>query len=293
MQFGKVENPGEVDFTIPPDHPGSAAALAKGQTGLKEVYVGSTSWSRSELKGFYPRGTKDELTYYGQQFNSIEFNATFYNNYPPEQIERWRDKTPKDFRFFPKVHRFISHVKWLNEADRPVEEFCHSVRAFEDRLGMAFMQMHNNFGPNHEERLRAFLDYWPKDVPLAVELRHTDWFNQPEVAERLYALMERHQVANIIVDTAGRRDLMHMRLTSPVAFVRFVGAVHPCDADRIREWVARIQSWKQQGLEKLYFFVHQNMEKESPLLIYQFMEAFNKAFELQLRQPKQQTLSLF
>ena len=40
-------------------------------------------------------------------------------------------------------------------------------------------------------------------------------------------------ISNVIVDTAGRRDLMHMRLTNPTAFVRYVGANHESDYTRL------------------------------------------------------------
>ena len=292
MKFGSVDNPEEIDFTIPADHPGTASVLAKGEGGLQEVFVGCAKWNKGDLKGFYPRGTKDELGYYSQQFNSIELNATFYNAYRAEQIEVWRDKTPDDFKFFPKVHQYISHVKRLNNVEMPIEDFCQSARAFNEKLGMVFLQVHNNFAPKNVERLQAVLEFWPKDIPLAVELRHTDWFNDEEVAEDLFALLETHNAANIIVDTAGRRDLMHMRLTSPVAFIRYVGANHASDYDRLNDWIERIKVWKDQGLEKLYFFVHQNMEKESPLLSYKFIEEFNKAFDYDLRLPVQQTLKV-
>lgn len=292
MKFGSVDNPEEIDFTIPADHPGTASILSKGKGGLQEVFVGCAKWNKQDLKGFYPRGTKDELGYYAQQFNSIELNATFYNSYRADQIEVWRDKTPEDFKFFPKVHQYISHVKRLNSVEMPIEDYCNNIRAFGDKLGMVFLQVHNNFAPKNAERLQTVLEFWPKDIPLAVELRHTEWFNNDEVAEDLYALLETHNAANIIVDTAGRRDLMHMRLTSPVAFIRYVGANHASDYDRLHDWIERIKIWKDQGLEKLYFFVHQNMEKESPLLSYKFIEEFNKAFDFDLRLPVQQTLKV-
>ncbi len=292
MKFGSVDNPEAVDFTIPADHHGTAAALAKGKGGLKEVFVGCAKWNKGDLKGFYPRGTKDELGYYSQQFNSIELNATFYNSYQPDQIAAWRDKTPEDFKFFPKVHRYVSHVKRLNNVEMSMEEYCQTIRTFEDKLGMVFLQLHNNFAPKNVERLQTALEFWPKDIPLAVELRHTDWYNDEAVAEDLFALLETHNAANIIVDTAGRRDLMHMRLTTPVAFVRYVGANHASDYDRLHDWIDRIKAWKDQGLEKLYFFVHQNMEKESPLLSYKFIEEFNKTFDYELRLPVQQTLKV-
>lgn len=290
MKFGSVENPELIDFIIPKDHPGTVSALAKGKGGLKEVFVGCAKWNKSDLKGFYPRGTKDELAYYSQQFNSIELNATFYNRYSSDHVTDWRGKTPDDFKFFPKVHRYISHIKRLNNVEMSIEEFCQTIRSFEDKLGMAFLQVHNNFAPKNIDRLITALEFWPKDIPLAVEFRHTDWFNDEAVAEDLYALLETHGAANIIVDTAGRRDIMHMRLTTPVAFVRYVGANHASDYDRLNDWIERIKVWKDQGLEKLYFFIHQNLEKESPLLSYQFIETFNKTFDFDLRLPVKQQL---
>ncbi len=285
MKFGSVENPELVDFTLPEDHHGTANALAKGDGSLAEVFVGCAKWNKGDLKGFYPRGTKDELSYYATQFNSIELNATFYNAYRPEQITVWKEKTPDNFKFFPKVHQYVSHVKRLNNVEMPVEDFCNSARAFGEKLGMVFLQVHNNFGPKYIDRLQSVLDFWPKDIPLAVELRHTDWFNDESVADETYALFEEHQVANIVTDTAGRRDLLHMRLTSPVAFVRYVGANHDSDYERLDDWVTRIKQWKEQGLEKLYFFVHQNLEKESPLLSAKFIEDFNKAFGTTIKIP--------
>ncbi len=277
MKFGSVDNPEEIDFLLPNDHTETKAILAKGSSGLSDVFVGCAKWNKGDLKGFYPRGTKDELAYYSTQFNSIELNATFYNAYRSEQITVWREKTPENFKFFPKVHQYISHVKRLNNVEMPIEEFCNSARAFEQKLGMAFLQVHNNFGPKNFDRLQSVVEFWPKDIPLAVELRHTDWYNDESVANELYGLFEEHQVANIVTDTAGRRDLLHMRLTSPVAFVRYVGANHETDYTRLEDWIQRIKTWKSQGLEKLYFFVHQNLEKESPLLSAKFIKDLNEA----------------
>lgn len=286
MKFGSVENPELIDFKLPADHTGTKAALAKGKSGLTDVFVGCAKWNKQDLKGFYPRGTKDELAYYSQQFNSIELNATFYNAYRPEQIVVWKEKTPDNFKFFPKVHQYISHVKRLNNVEMPIEDFCISARAFEEKLGMAFLQLHNNFGPKNLDRLQSVLEFWPSDIPLAIELRHTDWFNDEAVADEIYQLFEKYNIANIVTDTAGRRDLLHMRLTSPVAFVRYVGANHESDYSRLEDWIERIAEWKDQGLEKLYFFVHQNIEKESPLLSERFIDSFNKRFGFDLKLPE-------
>src|SRR5690606_41651219 len=64
------------------------------------------------LKGFYPKGTKDELEYYATQFNSIELNATFYRIFPADVFAGWYEKTPADFRLDRKSTRLnSSHVK--------------------------------------------------------------------------------------------------------------------------------------------------------------------------------------
>lgn len=286
MKFGGVPDPAKVDFTLPEDHPGTSKVLnAKGGNGLSEVYVGCAKWNKQDLKSFYPRGTKDELAYYSSQFNSIELNATFYNNYGPDQIEKWNEKVPEGFKFFPKVSRYISHIKRLNNVEPYVEEFCGNVRTFGDHLGMAFLQLHDNFGPKNKDRLEAFMHAWVPDIPLAVELRNTEWFNSSDEADWIYQLFENHNIANIVTDTAGRRDLLHMRLTSPVAFVRYVGANHESDYARLDDWVERLKLWKDQGLEKLYFFVHQNLEKASPYLSAYFIEKFNKEFGTDLALP--------
>ena len=80
---------------------------------------------------------------------------------------------------------------------------------------------------------------------------------------------------------------MHMRLTTPNAFVRWVGANEPTsDRKRLDEWVDRISDWKKQGLQQLNFFVHQNVEKESPLLSAYFIEKLNKKIGTDLQIPK-------
>ncbi|MGB7393533.1 MAG: DUF72 domain-containing protein, partial [Pricia sp.] len=115
MKFGKVEQPELIDFTLPKDHPDTETILSKTDGYPLKVHVGCAKWNRQDLKNFYPRGTKDELEYYSGQFNCIELNATFYRMFPPEQFAKWHEKTPEDFKFFPKLVRNISHLRRLND----------------------------------------------------------------------------------------------------------------------------------------------------------------------------------
>ncbi|MDT0554867.1 DUF72 domain-containing protein [Patiriisocius hiemis] len=286
MKFGKVDNPGEIDFTLPPDHPDTKKVLS----GFKKrkvpnLYVGCAKWNRADLKGFYPRGTKDELTYYGTQFNSIELNATFYRVFSPDVVQGWYDKTPDNFRFFPKVFQGVSHWKRLNDYEAYLNEYILSVSNLKEKLQMPFLQMHNNFAPKSIDRLFPFFESIPKDIDLAVEFRHTDWFNDTGIADELYAILDKTNTTNVIVDTAGRRDLLHMRMTSDTAFIRYNGANHESDYTRLDDWVDRLEEWIAQGLQNIYFFVHQNHEKASPLLSAHFIKKANERFGTSLHIP--------
>ncbi len=288
MKFGSVTNPELIDYTLPTDHPDTSRVLkASGFSGKPNIYVGCAKWNRTDLKGFYPRGTKDELSYYATQFNSIELNATFYNFYSTEQYENWCAKTPSDFKFFPKVNQMISHMKRLNDVENYTDEFCNSLAGLKDKLGVVFLQLHNNFAPKNWERLERFIENFPKGIPLSVEVRHTDWLNDPDVCDRFYALLEKNNVMNIITDTAGRRDLLHMRLTTPSVFVRYVGANHESDYDRLDDWFDRIKQWSTEGIQDIYFFVHQNLEKASPLLSAHLIKRLNEELGYDLHVPQQ------
>ena len=288
MKFGSVTNPEDIDFTLPEDHKDTKRVLNLVKDDNEpEIYVGCAKWNRADLKGFYPRGTKDELEYYSSQFNSIELNATFYRIFPPEQFEKWREKTPSNFKFFPKLNQEISHWKRLNEVKEVVDNYLYSAVNLQEKLGTIFLQMHNNFAPKDFNRVVNFIEDWPKEVPLAVEFRHTDWYNDPTVSEELFQLLETNNISNVIVDTAGRRDLMHMRLTNPIAFVRYVGANHPTDYTRLDDWIKRLKTWKTQGIKEIDFFIHQNIEKESPLLSAYFIKQLNAELGAQLKVPNE------
>ncbi|WP_452602747.1 DUF72 domain-containing protein [Pontimicrobium sp. MEBiC06410] len=296
MKFGSVTNPELIDFTFPKDHKDTKRVLnAVKDDAIPEIYVGCAKWNRADLKGFYPRGTKDELVYYSSQFNSIELNATFYRIFPAEQFAKWYDKTPANFKFFPKLNQEISHWKRLQATEDVVEHYLYNASNLKEKLGTIFLQMHNNFSPKDFNRVVTFIEKWPKQIPLTVEFRHTDWFNDATVAEELYQLLEANNVSNTIVDTAGRRDIMHMRLTNATAFVRYVGANHESDYTRLDDWVERLKEWKAQGVKEIDFFIHQNIEVESPLLSAYFIKQLNAKLGYNLTIPngdtnEQQTL---
>lgn len=286
MKFGQVDNPGELDLSLPKDGKGTKGILNKSGKKLKTVSVGCAKWNRADLKGFYPRGTKDELAYYSTQFNSIELNATFYRIFAPSVVEGWYNKTPDHFKFYPKIPQSISQFKRLKNCDDELALYLDSIAYLKEKLGMVFLQMHPYFSYKDFEAMQHFIEQWPKGIPLAVEVRHKEWYEDKSINDEFCSLLKENEITHIITDTAGRRDLVHMQLTTPKTFIRYTGANHESDYSRLDDWLKRVKKWSSAGLEELNFFVHQNVEKESPLLSAYFIERINKTLGLSIDVPE-------
>ncbi len=295
MEFGRV-TPGElaeVDFTLPPDPELTIKTLtsAKGDHPF-EVRVGCAKWGRKEWLGkIYPPKTKDAnfLDEYVKHFDCIELNATFYNVYPPETIAKWKDKAAPnpDFKFCPKFSQSISHIRRLKNAEEMTTKYYEGIMTFGDKLGPLFLQVGDNFTPKSLPDLKAYLEQLPKDVPVFLELRHKEWFADVASRSAIFNLLHELQIGAVITDASGRRDVVHMELPTPHAFIRFVGnSLHPTDYARCDEWVARIKQWREMGLQSVWFFMHQHDERYSPELADYVVEQLNKHLGLSLQRPK-------
>ena len=299
MEFGRLKNVDTVDFSFPEDHRDTTEILThnKSKVVTPEIFIGCAKWGRKDWVGqLYPKGTKeaDFLKHYVKHFNSIELNALFYRLFPKSTVEKWANTAPDNFRFCPKFTNIITHLKRLDNVERETEALLDTYSAFGKKLGTSFIQLDERFPPKHFKKVQRYLQSLPQDFDVAIEFRHTDWFKPIIEVEETYSLMKDLKVSSVITDTAGRRDVMHARLTTPKTFVRFVGnSLHPSDYKRIDDWVERIDSWLQQGLQTLYFFIHQHDELYSPKLSAYMIEKINKRCGLHLSPPKLISNSLF
>jgi uncharacterized protein YecE (DUF72 family) len=165
----------------------------------------------------------------------------------------------------------------LKDARELTDRFLEGISGFEENLGPVFLMPHPGMGPKTLETMEIFVQSIPKDIQLFVELRHPDWFQDPDAFRQVFDMFERNKVGSIITDASGRRDCVHMRLTTPQAFIRFVGnGLHPTDYTRVDDWVQRIKLWIEQGIEKVYFFMHQHEEIHSPELSKYVIQQINK-----------------
>ena len=293
MDFGRINYINSVAFDLPPDAPATARVLmmTRQVSYLKpQVYVGCPTWNNKPWLGsYYPAGaaTNDHLYWYSRQFNTIELNTTHYRIPDAATINRWRAAVVPNFTFCPKLPQLISHDMQLKDTQNLTNSFCESLQGLAEHLGYAFLQLPPTFDPGALDVLMRYLDEFPRNFPLALELREENWFRNQSGLEELCALLEAYNLATVITDVAGRRDVLHMRLTNETAFIRFVGyGLHPTDYTRIDQWVTRLKTWFDLGLQKLYFFIHQQDIKHSPVLANYFLDSLERTCDITLDKPK-------
>jgi len=251
---------------------------------VNRFYLGCPIWSYKEWVGsFFPPRTpaSDFLRMYSRKLTTVEGNTVFYSLPTEETVARWRQETPPTFRICPKVSRSISHEAHLENKRAETLLFVERMRGLGTRLGPTFLQLPPFFGPAQLPQLEAFLNYWPTDVRLAVEVRHSDFYREDH-ALTFNALLSQHNVARVMMDTRPirigsteeqqmlqareRKPNLPLQIATPAdfTFLRYIG--HPrmeVNDPFLDTWSQQIGQWLKQEMT-VYVFCHCPFEKHSP-----------------------------
>jgi len=291
MKFGKLQDISSVDFSLPNEPKRNLVFLERlpKKEAKCRFYIGCTGWSMKEWIGtVYPTGAKakDYLHHYSRQFNTIEFNTTHYRTPNDATVRKWYAESTDDFRFCPKVLQAISHSRDLGYGSGRITEFCQAISGLEEKLGCCFMQVPPYFGIDRLPVLEQFFEKWPLEIQLAIEVRHESWFFNSDNQERLAELCEKYHKPLVITDVAGRRDVLHLGLTSSTTMVRFVGnSLHQTDYERIDEWIRLLKKWWQNGVSDIYFFPHQPDNILAPEMALYLFEKLQNEEGIDIRGP--------
>ncbi len=206
---------------------------------MHPIQIGTCGWSYKEWSGvFYPEGLSagDFLGYYAERYPIVEVDSTFYRSPSRKTVEAWRDRTPAGFGFSLKVPQVITHEKLLVDCRTEVATFLSAARVLEDKLRCCLLQF-KYFNRSYFTTLdkflavlEPFLAEWPKDVPLAVEVRNKNW-----MTAKLADCLRSHGVVWTLPDQAWMpRPLSVLNqldvITGPFAYVRLLGDREEVDA---------------------------------------------------------------
>lgn len=244
-------------------------------------HIGCAVWAYKGWIGeLYPKGTKaaDFLRLYSQRFTTVEGNTTFYSVPDAETLAHWASQMQPGFELCPKLPKSLTHNGFLQDSIAGTWEFLERMQDLGNHLGPIFAQLPPRYEPAFLDDLRTFLTAWPRnESPLAIEVRHPDWFTEPH-ASRLNTLLQDLGVARVLLDTrpayaANHSPPLEVRkpkvplqpvVTAPFSLVRFIS--HPNQAVNqpfLQEWATWVNRELHLG-HRLYFFVHCPIEKHSP-----------------------------
>ena len=140
--------------------------------------IGTSGFSYAPWRGsFYPPDLAAErmLAFYAARFDAVEINNTFYRMPAATALEGWAREVPEGFGFALKAPRYVV-PKFVAAPDRadPVAAFFSLAALLGPKLGPALVTIPPSKVAD-APLLAAFLDRFPKERPIVVELRGPAW----------------------------------------------------------------------------------------------------------------------
>jgi uncharacterized protein YecE (DUF72 family) len=222
------------------------------------IRIGTCSWADEALsKYFYPPKfpARERLVYYGEHFDTVEVDSTYYRLPDESMVQGWADRTPDGFTMHVKAFGLMTRhpvkievlpedlrsampVDERGRVDRPPRElrgevFRRFLAALEPlrsagKLGGVLFQL-----PSYVVVKPHSFDYleWAREQlggdEMLVEFRHRSWLAEGNAAETL-AFLERIGASYVTVDAPKSESAKNLIPTVPavtagIAYVRFHG----------------------------------------------------------------------
>lgn len=266
--------------------------------------IGASSFTAPGWKGsFYPEELPQSqyLTYYAEQFDTVEIDSTFYAVPRHTTVQGWYEKTPKDFVFSAKVPQTITHEKVLEVCGDDLRFFLSAMEPLKEKLGALLFQFpyfnKKAFATPQDffARVRAFLKTLPKDsgFHFALEVRNKNYL-LPE----LFAMLQEHDIALTLLDhpymprpalwfAAGKPD----PLTAEFTYIRLIGDRYGLEeitkvfdkvvidrARELEEWTGICTQVRRRGVDMLVY-INNHFAGHAPTTIRQLHALWEKALK--------------
>jgi uncharacterized protein YecE (DUF72 family) len=158
----------------------------------ENLYIGCSGFYNNDWKGsLYAEDakSKDYLTLYSHEFNSVEINSTFYRKPTAKTLLKWATETPDDFRFFIKIPKVISHEQRLKDCKQEISEFCYHIKDhLKEKLSGFLYQFPPSF-KNTQENTELILNNLDFNFLNVIEFRHESWWR-----DEIFSLLKDHNI---------------------------------------------------------------------------------------------------
>jgi uncharacterized protein YecE (DUF72 family) len=225
---------------------------------VPRFYLGTSGYNYSHWRGrFYPEElpTRDWITYYAGEFNTVELNVTFYRLPLAKTFAGWKERTPPGFTFALKGSRTVTHIRRLAGAEEPVNRLFERASGLGEKLAVVLWQL----PPGLKQDLARLEDFLRllRAHPVAgglrhaFEFRHSSWF-VPEV----YRFLAQYRCALCVAD--GPRWPKAQEVTTDFVYVRFHGSQKLYSSgyttEELGDWAEWIAACLSQGCDVYAYF---------------------------------------
>lgn len=239
-----------------------AALNSRPEGPATRFFVGTSGYSYKEWKGgFYPTKlpAREMLSYYAQQFNTVEINNTFYRLPQPGVLASWAEQVPASFHFLLKAPQRITHFKRLKEVEEDVATFVQAAAELKERQWRMLFQLAPNFKKDLS-RLEGLLKLLQGQGEFALEFRHASW-NDEEVQNCL-----REYGGALCIADAEELPAPELVSTARWGYVRLRREAYT--EEQLREWITRLRA---QPWDEVYIFFKHEDTGTGPELARQFL----------------------
>jgi uncharacterized protein YecE (DUF72 family) len=239
----------------PPTDPGAAPPRGR-------LYVGTSGFAYPDWSPrFYPPGAKGDalLPHYASRLPAVELNNTFYQSPSASKVETWLAATPPDFRFSVKAQRGGSWRAMNGAPEVGLPWLTDPYRRFGDRLGTVLFRIPDNVRRD-DERLRAMLAAWPRDLPLTVEANDPTW-----AADETMALLRDAGAVWCATEGPDDPEPPTLRRTGPFLYVRL--RRHEYAPEELATWRDRLEPFQAAGDDVFAFFRHDETGRGAELAL--------------------------
>lgn len=222
------------------------------------IHIGTSGWQYPHWKEiFYPKGlpVARQLAFYSEQFATTEVNSSFYRLPRQTTVANWIASVSKGFKLCPKISRYITHAKKLNDPEQGVPRFFDVFDPFRKHCGPVLIQLPANVR-YAAEKSAAFFSYLRAGYPqwtFSLETRHESW-QTPEAV----ALLKKHKIGWVMIEAGTRWPSSHEIITAQHIYIRLHGPdgsyATGYSNDSIKDLASKCLAWKDRGHQVWIFF---------------------------------------
>ena len=236
-----------------------SSAIRNPQSAIGRVFIGTSGYNYPHWWNgvFYPSHLPQKrwLEFYGDSFNTVELNVSFYRLPTREAFVSWHKRTPEHFSFAVKGSRFITHINRLKDCRDPLTLLLDHASPLKEKLGALLWQLPPKFR-FQKERLEEFCVLL-STLPRSKRLRHAFEFRDESwLCEEAFRVLQEFDFTFCIAPGSGLPCAE--RVTSDLVYLRLHGGEVLYGSDysdkELKQWAEKIRNWEKKKKTVFVYF---------------------------------------